>query len=227
MYSLGMGNSRAQVSVGAPLTKYYYTMDLHVLTRYTREQKNLAALANSISWHKSADIQITWYIIAEAQKAISVDVAALGDINIVVLPVHSKMEMETGLNLYLEVVPDTGQFIHILDDDNLYHPELKRLLPTVGEDTDMLVVRQLLENGQVRAAALAVEQVDMAQFVVRRTAVGALRFWKLSTSKPRVNRCDGYFCQEVAFQIRDAQKKKVRLDRGPAACYYNGQHYAL
>jgi hypothetical protein len=133
-------------------------MKLHLLTAVTRPA-NLPALAASIDAAQVAGVALVWHIGYDLERT------AVGG--------------QAIKNALIDSIADG--WVSILDDDNLLHPDLpRRLAETLAAQADalLIVVSQQLPDGGVRRAGLGclhVDQVDAAQLIVRRDALGERR----------------------------------------------------
>jgi hypothetical protein len=122
------------------------------------------------------------------------------------------------LNTYLREIGDEGQWVYILDDDNLMHPDFIKVYTQVKPDSVIFVGSQLLNNG-IRIAKpwkLSVQEVDSAQYAIKKSHIGNLKHWDCY-------RHDGYFLTELVIRARE-QNKGVQVFEDIMS-YYNAQQW--
>lgn len=133
-------------------------MKLHLLTACTRPQ-NIARLGESIDAARRPGADLIWHVRQDSERR--------------------HVGGQAVKNTLIERVADG--WLTVLDDDNLLHPALvERLLMVTAEQPSagLVVVGQALPGGGYRHATpgcLVVNQVDAAQLVIRRDALGDLR----------------------------------------------------
>ena len=190
---------------------------IHIVTGYSRTPKFLERAYESI---KKLDIDYHWYIVTTGSKN-HVDVSKYKNTTLITKPGH--MAMHTGVSHYYDVVPDTGQWVYALDDDNLIHPNFPVVVPaTNNPNCDMIAVGQLYKDkqGVIKERILntlwdiAIQKIDNGQFLVRRRAVGGLRYWP-------IYRGDGYFATEMRIVTYESGRHIEVIPQ--IASYYNAQ----
>lgn len=185
-------------------------MLIHFLTRHSRPQ----------SWVEKAGLSIgdlgQWFIIGPGMEASTTCPLH----KYLVLPQTINKDFGYQVNHYLDIEPDIGQWVYILDDDNLVHPNLKRVIASLDDDCQLAVFgRQHINSSFVRIANpknLIVGEIDAGQFIVKRSLIGDLRMWI-----GNVYRNDGYFLMELVFRANN-QGVKIQVFKEVAA-YYNAQ----
>ena len=187
---------------------------IHIVTCLSRTPDFIDRAYESI---KALNINYQWYIVTTADKALSLNYSKYKNTTIIVKPGH--MAMHTGVNYYYDVIPDQGQWVYVLDDDNLMHINFNLVEPhTHSPKSDMIVVGQQQENREIRYVDgifnIAIQKIDNGQFLVRRKAVGPLRYWP-------IYRGDGYFASEIRILTYESGRDITILPI--AASYYNRQ----
>ena len=187
---------------------------LHIVTAYTRTPEYLKRIGVSMS---SLTIEYKWFIVTTKDRVSSIP----SDINATVLAMPASMPMHSGPNFYYDTIPDEGQWVYILDDDNLIHKNFGSVQKYMSDtECDMLVVGQA-DQDFIRYVCgiqgIAIQKIDNGQFFVRRSAVGKLRYWV-----PEY-RADGYFATEMRILTMERKRKIVILP--VVASYYNGQNW--
>lgn len=168
-------------------------MKLHLLTACTRPE-NLPRLSASIVEAGCLSVNLAWHVHQDTECR------HVGGQRL-------KNEM-------IDLISDG--WLHILDDDTILHPMLPRRLFAITReqpDAGLVVVGQLLPGGEYRRPApgcLAVNQVDAAQLLINRQALGGLRL-------PEAYAGDGLLAEELAATL--APERIVYLDE--PLCYYN------
>jgi hypothetical protein len=187
---------------------------LHIVTAYTRTADFLIRANESI---KNLEWDYEWFIVTTADKLVSIP----KNIKATVLVKPGSMPMHSGPNYYYDTVKDTGQWVLILDDDNLIHPNLNYVVKhTEVSGCDMVVFGQAeptFERHVDGIFNIAVQKIDNGQFMVKRSAVGNLRYWV-----PEY-RADGYFATEMRIRLFEGGRTITILPI--VASYYNGQHW--
>lgn len=188
------------------------TSPVHVVTRCLRSDP-ACIYRVSDSLVKNLRVPFTWVLVGP-NAGLPSSVKALA------LPCECEPGDYCGLlNHYLDVVPDTGQWVYVLDDDNLIHPGFNSVYDHLNDDCVLFVGSQQLTPNQVRVAAahnLVVQQVDSAQYCIKRSLIGDLRHWNCY-------RHDGYFLMELNIRARE-QGLKVQVFP-QVVSYYNAQHW--
>ena len=187
---------------------------IHIVTCLSRTPDFIDRAYESI---KALNINYQWYIVTTADKALSLNYSKYKNTTIIVKP--GQMAMHTGVNYYYDVIPDQGQWVYVLDDDNLMHINFNLVEPhTYSPKCDMIVVGQQQENREIRYVDgifnIAIQKIDNGQFLVRRKAVGSLRYWP-------IYRGDGYFASEIRILTYESGRDITILPI--AASYYNRQ----
>ena len=187
---------------------------IHIVTCLSRTPDFIDRAYESI---KALNINYQWYIVTTADKALSLNFSKYKNTTIIVKP--GQMAMHTGVNYYYDVIPDQGQWVYVLDDDNLMHINFNLVEPhTYFPKCDMIVVGQQQENREIRYVDgifnIAIQKIDNGQFLVRRKAVGPLRYWP-------IYRGDGYFASEIRILTYESGRDITILP--VVASYYNRQ----
>ena len=187
---------------------------IHIVTCLSRTPDFIDRAYESI---KALNINYQWYIVTTADKALSLNYSKYKNTTIIVKP--GQMAMHTGVNYYYDVIPDQGQWVYVLDDDNLMHINFNLVEPhTYSSKCDMIVVGQQQENREIRYVDgifnIAIQKIDNGQFLVRRKAVGPLRYWP-------IYRGDGYFASEIRILTYESGRDITILPI--VASYYNRQ----
>lgn len=187
---------------------------IHIVTCLSRTPDFIDRAYESI---KALNINYQWYIVTTADKALSLNYSKYKNTTIIVKP--GQMAMHTGVNYYYDVIPDQGQWVYVLDDDNLMHINFNLVEPhTHSPKCDMIVVGQQQENREIRYVDgifnIAIQKIDNGQFLVRRKAVGPLRYWP-------IYRGDGYFASEIRILTYESGRDITILP--VVASYYNRQ----
>lgn len=168
-------------------------MKLHLLTACTRPE-NIARLGESIDAARRPGADIIWHLKQDSERA--------------------HVGGQAIKNALIERVADG--WLTFLDDDNLLHPALvERLLMVTAEyhDAGLIVVSQRLPGGGYRHAregCLALNQIDAAQLIIRRDALGSLRL-------PETYAGDGLLAEALAAAL--PAERIVYLDE--PLCTYN------
>ena len=186
---------------------------IHIVTAYTRTPEFLDRIYESI---KSLNIDYHWYIVTPNSD---LDFTKYQNTTKLVKP--DSMPMHTGVNYYYDVIPDTGQWVYILDDDNLIHPNFPIVNNYIHSlNCDMVVFGQQLDSTNTRyvfnSEGINIQKIDNGQFLLRRTAVGKLRYWP-------IYRGDGYFATEMRIVTIENGREVMILPI--IASYYNAQHW--
>jgi hypothetical protein len=187
---------------------------IHIVTGNTRSFDYLKRAYETI---KNLNIDYYWYIVTTSNKQINTS----GFKNTTNLIKPGSMPMHTGVNYYYDVIPDKGQWVYIMDDDNMLHPNFYLIEPhTKVENCDMIVFGQQLDENNARYIEsifdIAIQKIDNGQFMVRRKAVGNLRYWP-------IYRGDGYFATEMRIVTFEAGRNTTIIPL--VASYYNGQNW--
>ena len=184
----------------------------HIVTRFTRN--DIRWLDNCYKSIINNDINYRWYIIGTEDH---VDVSKYKNTTYLKFP--SKPNWKNLCNYYLDVVPDDGQWVFILDDDNLLHPNFNQLDARIYNDTKLVILSQLYETDKVRVACeqnIMIQKIDMAQFCVKREIINDLRFWE-------IYRGDGYFIMELYIRCKENTIQTQILPE--IFSYYNAQYW--
>ena len=186
---------------------------IHVVTCWTRTPDVLDRIYQSL---QSLTIPYHWFIVTPKTD---IDFSSFQNTTKLIKP--DIMPMHTGVNYYYDVVPDTGQWVYVLDDDNLIHKNLS-IIKTFLEDLkcDIIVLGQQLDPDSTRvlnnAQDINIQKIDNGQFVLRRAAVGKLRYWP-------IYRGDGYFITEMRIVTTEKNRGIAMLP--VIGTYYNAQHW--
>jgi len=186
---------------------------IHIMTRHTCESADsLRRCGESI---RQTPVDHDWFIIGSDPSAAS----DLPDSHYLTCP--TKPERDWGLlpNHYLETIADAGQWLYLLDADNLLHPGFAKWPGLIDPDCQLVVFSQQIDPAHIRLARpdkLWVQHVDAAQFCVKRSFIGDLRMWN-------IYRNDGYFLMELAIRARE-QGVKVQVF-AEVMSYYNAQRW--
>jgi len=186
---------------------------IHIVTCWTRSPEMLDRIYQSL---QTITIPYHWFIVT---TRVDLDVSKYQNTTKLIKP--DSMPMHTGVNYYYDIVPDTGQWVYVLDDDNIIHPNFSCVGSYIDDTTiDIIVVGQRLEYWEIRCieniADIAPQKIDNGQFLVRRWAVDTLRYWP-------IYRGDGYFITEMKILTRERGRgiKLIPVE----ATYYNAQHW--
>ena len=185
---------------------------VHIVTAYTRTFDYLKRAYDTI---KGLNIDYHWYIVTTREKQI--DLTGFKNTTILIKP--GNMPMHTGVNYYYDTIPDTGQWVYVLDDDNVLHFNFYLINEHIkNKNCDLIVFAQQVNKQDVRLINnvfdITVQKVDNGQFMVRRNAVGNLRYWP-------VYRGDGYFATEIRILTYECGRNITILPF--IASYYNYQ----
>jgi len=185
---------------------------IHIVTCWTRTPDVLDKIYQSL---QTLNVEYHWFIMSAKE----VDVSKFK--NTTAIDKLGNMPMHTGVNHYYDVVPDTGQWVYVLDDDNLMHNHFSCVGNYINDNSiDIIVMGQRLDNGGVRYIEdvndIAPQKIDNGQFLVRRWAVDTLRYWP-------IYRGDGYFITEMRILTKERGRgiKLIPIE----AAYYNAQHW--
>jgi len=186
---------------------------IHIVTCWTRTPDVLDRIYQSL---QSLTIPYHWFIVTT-----KTDLDASNYQNTTKLIKPDNMPMHTGVNYYYDIIPDTGQWVYVLDDDNIVHHNFNCIGNYINDTgIDIIAVGQKLDDGGVRyietPSDIAPQKIDNGQFLVRRQAVGDLRYWP-------IYRGDGYFITEMRILTRERSRgvKLIPVE----ATYYNAQHW--
>jgi hypothetical protein len=187
---------------------------IHIVTAFTRTPDFLDRAYESM---KRFNFDYHWYIVTTSDKRLLIDDSKYKNTTVLVKP--DAMPMHTGVNYYYDIVPDRNQWVYVLDDDNLMHPNFEYVSHhTKVEECDMIVMDQHLKNNQFRRLTnifdITIQKIDNGQFILRRRAVGNLRYWP-------IYRGDGYFATEMRIVTYEAGRNIAVLP--VVGCYYNAQ----
>jgi len=187
----------------------------HIVTRFTRnEDWSIRWLDNCYNSIIKTNINFKWYIIGvpkfwHTNKYI----------NTTYINFPHKPNWKNMCNYYLDLIPDEGQWVYILDDDNQMHPDFGKIDEKIETDTKLITISQQYEKNKYRIASeddIMVQKIDMAQFCIKREIIGDLRFWE-------IYRGDGYFIMEQIIRCKEyGHKYQVFTD---IMSYYNAQHW--
>ena len=193
------------------------TMNLHIVTPCTRDQSFLDRCYESI---RKLDIPYTWFIVTDKSSyPHELDITRYENTH------HLESTLpklwNSLLNYYLEVVPEEDQWMVVLDDDNLMHEGFKGILPFLDypQISCVTYAQKVDKEGNLRqmdSSCFYPRKIDQAQFVLRRSDIGDLRYWN-------IYRGDGYFILE--FKIRMEIRQRQILVTNQVACNYNAQHW--
>lgn len=182
---------------------------MHIVTSSTRRVDFLARCERSIGQHAKG---AQWFICTTTDRV--TEITELFP-KASVLDVGKTMRMQDGINHYYDKISDFGQWVYTLDDDNLIHPNFKTVIDATADvGCDMICFGQQLDANHVRHPEIAIQRIDAGQFVVRRGAVGDLRYWP-------IYRGDGYFACEI--KIRAMEKRRSPMILQEVASFYNAQ----
>ena len=184
-------------------------MSLHIVTRCTRQDpKWVAAVRESL---KSLTIDYRFVLVGPYA-----DNATTDDYIQCECPPN---DYGCLLNRYLETFPDDGQWVYVLDDDNILHPGFEEAFKSASPDCCLFVGSQQVTADHVRVAnpaRLTVQNVDFAQHCSRRDLIGDLRLWS-------IYRNDGYFLEELVIRAREAGRPIKVLQQ--VMSFYNAQRW--
>lgn len=191
-------------------------MNLHIVTPCTRDQSFLDRCYESI---RKLDIPYTWFIVTEKEKQQEISLEKYEN------TFHLESNLvgwKDMLNYYLNEIPNQDQWIYVLDDDNLMHEGFKSVVPFMEyPQISGITFAQVLDSeGNIREMTpdcLFPKRIDQAQFLLRRSDIGDLRYWN-------IYRGDGYFILE--FKIRMEIRQRQILVTNQVACNYNAQHWS-
>ncbi len=193
-------------------------MNLHIVTPCTRDRGFLERCYASI---RALEIPYSWFIVTHQPSYVQqhglLDVQGFEHTQ--ALLYEGENRWNSLLNWYLDSVAIGDQWVVVLDDDNLMHPAFSRMLPFLEiEGVAGLVFSQQIDAaGSVRRAlpgCIYPTKVDQAQFIVRRSAIGGLRYWN-------IYRGDGYFLLEFRIRMDIERRQVLLIDQ--VACNYNAQ----
>jgi len=193
-------------------------MNLHIVTPCTRNQSFLDRCYQSI---RDMEIPYKWFIVTDKENhEHPMDVS--GYENTTHLQSTLPKVWNSLLNFYLEEVPDEGQWMLVLDDDNLMHEGFKNILPFLNypQICGIAFSQRVDAEGNVRVMdrdCFYPRKIDQAQFVLRRSDIGDLKYWN-------IYRGDGYFILE--FSVRAEIRNRQILVMNQVACNYNAQHWS-
>jgi hypothetical protein len=184
----------------------------HIVTRFTRDnEKWLDRCYESIL---KSNLNYKWYIVGPNLPS---NMTKYKNSNF--LHFTQKPNWKNLCNFYFDTVKDEGQWVYILDDDNLMHYNFHLADKKIEHETELIIVSQEYEPNKIRIANennITVQKIDMAQFCVKRSAVGDLRFWE-------IYRGDGYFIMELYIRCKEYGKKVQIMHE--VFSYYNAQHW--
>jgi hypothetical protein len=189
---------------------------IHIVTCWTRTPEVLDKIYQSLQFLQSFNTPYHWYIVTTNSD---LDIVKFKNTTKLIKPIS--MPMHTGVNYYYDSVPDKGQWVYVLDDDNLIHPSFSFLYNYIQNPIyDMIAVGQQLNENDNRfiltLSDINIQKIDNGQFLLRRQAVGDLRYWP-------IYRGDGYFATEMKILITERNKEIGLLPI--VATYYNAQHW--
>jgi glycosyltransferase involved in cell wall biosynthesis len=153
-------------------------MKLHIITRCTRP-KNLEKIKKSIL--VITGYEIKWHIIFDTNLVKEIQGELLSnldklDINIQYnfMPSSKKSYGYDSVNKVISNIND-DEWIYLLDDDNILHPNFNELIPEITNDINILVFNQYiggkdftgLEFREAKVENTKVGGVDAAQYIIR------------------------------------------------------------
>ena len=178
---------------------------LHVITPCSRPE-NLPVLASSMV-AGNVYFKLHWWVVPDPilNDVVSAGCTfAYGELHLCKLPKKKQLDCVAGkaqVNHALDLIqarPTAEEWVWVLDDDNVAHPDFFRSLRTATLDDDVKAVAfaQLSKSGGVRAVApTAMKEcsVDQAQFVLRRDLIGDARYLLKYTA-------DGEFAERLHWR---------------------------
>lgn len=159
-------------------------MILNLLTRCTRPH-NLDKVRNSISENQIGSVK--WWVLFDRNSVREIDVDILSGLYSSEIPTEirfmkSESDNSCGIDMINQILPEIGpeEWIHILDDDNILHPDFWREIGNMDLEGKKAIVfsqdvgKRDFTGLDVREAIpenMRFQGVDSAQFVVRRDFV--------------------------------------------------------
>jgi hypothetical protein len=187
----------------------------HIVTRFTRnEDPSIEWLDNCYNSIIKTNINFKWYIIGVPEFWYTNKYS-----NTTYIHFPYKPNWKNMCNYYLDMIPDEGQWVYILDDDNKMHPNFGRINKKLEDDTKLFIVSQRFSKDDTRIASeenIMVSKIDMAQFCIKREIIGDLRFWE-------IYRGDGYFIMEQFTRCKEYGYKCQIFPE--IMSYHNAQHW--
>ena len=186
---------------------------IHIVTCWTRTPDVLDRIYQSL---QSLTVPYHWFIVTPNT---GIDFSKYQNTTKLIKP--DSMPMHTGVNYYYDVIPDTGQWVYVLDDYNLIHPNFSIVDNYIqSPDCDIVVIGQQLNETNSRfvftVTDINIQKIDNGQFLVRRHAVNSLRYWP-------IYRGDGYFATEMRILTTERGRNIAILP--VTGTYYNAQHW--
>ena len=176
-------------------------MRINIVTVCSRVQ-NLITIKNSIFNELSSVFDVYWYITLDKSKVNSVPIELLGNDNILFSTIDSIDILNDGAGQARNILFNKIEegYIHVIDDDNIVHPNFWNLIHLYGKGNNVIVGNQILNNGNIRLFGrrdnMFVSQVDSASITWDRKIQGDI-MWN------EVYCCDGIFVEELMASHED------------------------
>ena len=190
---------------------------IHIVTRYTVEEDSRVMRCLESSFR--LNVPYAHFLIGKGVWDLELPLRK----NLILIETEKKPIQDWGylMNLYLNIVPDHGQWVFFLDPDNLLHPKFEDVVSDPENlKGSMTVFGQRCgpeDYRDAKPANMEVQKVDLAQVLFNRKAIGELRSWD-------IYRHDGYFIQEMFIRAREDNKPVNFLN--VVASYWNAQRWA-
>ena len=206
---------------------------LHLITRCTRPQ-NLLKIKESIESIYQYYHPMRWHIVFDTSVIQNIDSTLLSELNSYDVTFIRGEDGDFGHGLINKTIEkiESDDFIYILDDDNILHPDLyTEIYNTISQNPDKrgFVFNQKVGGKDfsgldIRLASpenMFVSKIDSAQFVLKRSLIG-LPYTHVDFSENIVRfrkneyKADGYFIEEI---YKKNPSDFVFIDK--VLCYYN------
>jgi hypothetical protein len=177
--------------------------NISIITPCSRPN-NLGLIKNSINF------PCNWYIVYDLENPINI----FSEDWIHELHIKGGVSGNLQRNMALDTIPE-NQWVYVLDDDNLIHPNMYSALSEVyisNSAVKAIVFSQLMSPSSIRNVSpdtIKVCKIDQAQYIVSKELIRDLRYQQTYIA-------DGYFIEE----LYNKHKNDFALIQKPI-CYYN------
>jgi hypothetical protein len=180
---------------------------LSIITACSRPQ-NLIKIYDSIDF----SMVNKWYIVYDTSKCRTYDFQFSLEPKILELTCDKKgYGGHPQINMALDLIQDYGGFVYVMDDDNVFHTEFWKLLPTLDRDSVYTWDQNRIQEGRIlKGGKIEEEKIDTSQFIVPRSLIGNIR-WAEQRSAG-----DYRFISKIFKKHADKFKYIPKI-----ACYHN------